>query len=375
MLKIKGHNLIVLTAMPNYPTGNIFPEYGGIFKSETVDQIIVKRCYIFPSNSTKLLPRLLNYFSFVLSSTIIGIFSLEKVDIIMTESPPLFLGISGYILSRVKKAKLVFNVSDLWPESAVNLGVIGEGIPLKISRWLESFCYKKSRIVTGQSKEIVKNITDRFPNCEVYRLSNGVDVTTYNPEQKSDILENWSNGRRYTAVYAGLFGIAQGLEQVIDAAKVLMDHNTDLQILLVGDGPEKDKLVGLVRDKGLNNVSIVDSQDKSVMPQIWASATIGIIPLKQYIPGAVPSKLYEVMASGIPVIFIGQGEPVDIVNQSKCGLTVKPYDTTALVDSINTLLTNPDKRKIYGSNGVNEVFENYNRTKIVDSFNDYICRL
>ena len=113
-----------------------------------------------------MIPRLLSYFSFVLSSLVIGVFKISKQDIIITESPPLFLGFSGFLLSKIKGARWVFNVSDLWPESAVQLGIIKDGFSLKLSKIFEEFFYKKSWLITGQSKEIVKNIRDRFPNLK-----------------------------------------------------------------------------------------------------------------------------------------------------------------------------------------------------------------
>ena len=162
--------------MPSYPLNKIFDGYGGIYMKEELDGIDIIRSYIYPSNSVKLISRLFNYFSFVFSSLIVGLFVLPKKDILITESPPLFLGITGYVLSRGKGAKWIFNVSDLWPESAVNLGVIGKGLPLTISFKLEEFFYKKSWLVLGQSKGIVKNINERFPWVDTYLLSNGVDV-------------------------------------------------------------------------------------------------------------------------------------------------------------------------------------------------------
>ena len=143
-LNENNFEVTVLTSMPNYPTGKIFDGYANFFKSEKIDGINVIRSFIYPSKSTKIIPRLLSYFSFVLSSLFIGVFKISKQDIIITESPPLFLGFSGFLLSKVKGARWVFNVSDLWPESAVQLGIIKDGISLKLSKILEEFFYKKS---------------------------------------------------------------------------------------------------------------------------------------------------------------------------------------------------------------------------------------
>jgi len=371
-LKNKGHSLTILTAMPNYPTGKVFEGYRGCFRKESLNNINIIRTYIYPSKSIKLIPRLWNYFSFVLSSMFVGIFTLPKCDLLISESPPLFLGISGFCLSKFKKAKWIFNVSDLWPESAVNLAVIGNGILLKLSNMLESFCYKKSWLVTGQSKEIVKNIRERFPLVETYRLSNGVDVENFNPHQKSDILLPWSKGKKYTAVYAGLHGIAQGLEQIIKAAIQLETIIPQLQIILIGDGPEKALLINLVKEYNITNVFFVDPQPKYKMPGIWASADIALIILKQYIPGAVPSKLFEAMASGVPVLMVAEGEPKEIVDKSKCGFVVQPDDIDGIVSAVRALVENRELRVDMGKCGRIEVEKNYNRNIIFNGFHTYL---
>ena len=368
----QGHEMTILTAMPNYPTGKLFVGYGRFYRKESIDGINVIRSYIHPSKSVKLIPRLWNYFSFVWSSLFVGIFILPKCDVLMTESPPLFLGISGFILSRVKGAKWIFNVSDLWPESAVNLGIIGNGIPLKLSKRLEAFFYKKSWLVTGQSREIVQNIRGRFPQVESYRLSNGVDVEKFDPRQQSDILQQWSVGKKMTVVYAGLHGIAQGLDQIIKAAVKLDKTVPELQIILIGDGPEKTQLADLAKQLNISNITFVDPQTKDKIPEIWASADIALISLKQYLPGAVPSKLYEAMASGVPVVIIAEGEPAGIVNNSKCGLVIQPYDIDGIADAIKTLVNNRDIRMHMGKNGRATVEKFYDRKLILHRFLHYM---
>jgi len=371
-LRKHGHEMTILTAMPNYPSGKLFEGYGGWYSKENIDGISIIRSYIFPSNSVKLVPRLWNYFSFVLSSLFVGIFALPKCDVLLTESPPLFLGISGFFLSKIKGAKWIFNVSDLWPESAVNLGLIGDGLPLKLSKILESFCYKKSWFVTGQSREIVRNISERFPKVEIYRLSNGVDIERFNPKQKSDILKQWSNGKELTAVYSGLHGIAQGLDQIIKAAVELEKTVPELQIILIGDGPEKDQLIDSAEELNISNFTFVEPQTKEKMPGIWASANIALISLKQYIPGAVPSKLYEAMASGVPVIMIGEGEPEHIVKSANCGVTVKPNNQNALVEAFIKLANDQKLKNAFGNNGRSYVKEHFNRENIMNEFLKYL---
>ncbi|MEJ2648328.1 MAG: glycosyltransferase family 4 protein, partial [Sedimentisphaerales bacterium] len=219
-----GHEVTVITALPNYPLGQLYAGFGGIFKREVRNGVSIIRTWIYPTKSVELLPRLFNYFSFVISSLLLGILFLPRADYLITESPPLFLGISGFLLSRLKRAKWIFNVSDLWPESAVRLGVIGEGFPLTISEKLELFCYQKAWLVTGQSAEILRGVKHKCPKGNTFHLSNGVDSTLFRPELRSGDLHNeLGEGVECVAIYAGLHGIAQGLNQIIEAARMLND--------------------------------------------------------------------------------------------------------------------------------------------------------
>ena len=133
----QGHQVVVLTAMPNYPHGHIFPGYGGFVRREDREGVSVIRCWLYPAQSARLVPRLASYFSFVLSSLLFGLFMLRRLDYLMTESPPLFLGVSGWLLALRTRARWIFNVSDLWPESAVHLGVVSDGWGLRAAkaRW------------------------------------------------------------------------------------------------------------------------------------------------------------------------------------------------------------------------------------------------
>ncbi|HET6272575.1 MAG TPA: glycosyltransferase family 4 protein, partial [Bacteroidota bacterium] len=141
----RGHDVVVLTAMPNYPKGEIYPGYGGLYRKETRDGVKVIRTFIYPTQRADYLHRLANYFSFVLSSAVFGSFFLPRTDYLLVESPPLFLGMSGFWLSRLKGSCMIFNVSDLWPESATRLGILRpDGMAYRSSAWLEGFCYRRA---------------------------------------------------------------------------------------------------------------------------------------------------------------------------------------------------------------------------------------
>lgn len=364
----RGHDVIVLTAMPNYPTGKIFPGYKGLVMRECYNKVTVIRSFIYPSRNSGIFPRLANYFSFVLSSLCVGLVTIPHIDFLITQSPPLFLGISGYFLSRVKRARWIFNVSDLWPESAVRLGLLENGVRLKLARSLETFCYKKAWLVTGQSQEIVQNITSRFPNVPTYHLSNGVNTSVFTPECRSELArQELGGGHACIAVYSGLLGVAQGLDQLLLAASMLASVR-ELTFVFVGEGREKERLVQMSSELQLNNVRFLGPYPREMIPTILASSDIALVPLRTRIPGAVPSKLYEAMAAGLPVILIANGEAADIVKDTQAGIVVQPGDVESLASVLLDLSSDHEKRKQLGANGRRASTEQFDRRLIAAKF-------
>jgi colanic acid biosynthesis glycosyl transferase WcaI len=244
----KGIQVTVLTAMPNYPLGYVYSGYGGWSKIEEIDGIRVIRTAIFPTQSTGKLPRLLSYFSFIFSSLLFGSWKIEKADFVLTESPPLFLGMAGLILNRWKGARWIFNISDLWPESVVELGILSRtSFGYKISRALEGFLYKKSWLVTGQSKTILAYLYERFPELRTYHLPNGVDTQFFRAD------ETVSKSEIFRFIYAGLHGLAQGLDQTLLALQKA-PANVEISLTFVGDGPEKKQLIQMARELNMDRV-------------------------------------------------------------------------------------------------------------------------
>jgi len=365
-LRKRGFKVKVLTAMPNYPKGRLFDGYGGLRLKEILNGIPVTRTWIYPTNKLGIFPRLLNYFSFVFSSLFLGIWGQGKIDYLLTESPPLFTGISGYLLSRIKRARWIFNVSDLWPESAVRLGALKKGWGLKLASWLEEFCYRKAWLVTGQSRSILADIQGRFPNVSTYHLSNGVDTELFGPDNfQSNIRKKLSPTGDLIYFYGGLHGLAQGLEQILLAAK---NAPKGVHFVLMGDGPEKEALIAKANQLNLNNVSYFDPVEKQEMPAILASVDVCLVPLKMDLPGAVPSKLYEAMASAKPVILIAEGEARDIVVDNNVGLTVKPGDIQGIIKAVELLSSDPILRQNLGKNGIKTARNYFSREKIVQDF-------
>jgi glycosyltransferase involved in cell wall biosynthesis len=369
----RGHSVTVLTGMPNYPTGRIQAGYGGTLLREHKDGINLIRTFVFATQQARLAPRIANYLSFVTSSAIMGSLLLAHADFLLVESPPLFLGLSGMWLSRMKRARMIFNVADLWPESAVQLGLLGrESKAFKASLLLEKICYSQAWLITGQSRSILSDIHKRFPGKPTFHLSNGVDTCKFRPDRWTEAARaTLSRNGECVVLYAGLHGLAQGLDQALDAAEQLQ-NDTGIRFVLIGDGPEKNQLLNSAKRRNLSNVRFLDPRPAAEMPSLIASADIVLVPLKKYIPGAVPSKLYEAMASARPVVLVAEGEAAELVCQHKAGIGIKPGAINDLVWAIRRLHMDPPLRRTLGQNGRRATEQIFDRTRIAKRFIDHL---
>ncbi|WP_317898211.1 glycosyltransferase family 4 protein [Aurantibacillus circumpalustris] len=369
-----GVDITVLTAMPNYPQMEIYERYKDKkYVYEEVEGLKVHRSSIYVSKSKSIFKRLRNYFSFVYSSARIGNSKLDNFDFLLCESPPLFLGYSAMFLAKRKRAKLIFNVSDLWPESAEKLGVVNNKCLLKLAYNLEKRLYERSVLVTGQTQGICSNIQQRFPAVKTYWLPNGVDLNYYDPDQV--INSNWRQKNNFSEadfifLYAGIIGIAQGLEVILKAAKEFKAH-TSVKFVLMGSGPEKTKLLALKEKLQLINVTFLEPVTKKEMPSVLKGINAAIVPLRKLdlFLGAIPSKLFENLSMKIPVLLGVDGEARDLfVKQGNCGLYFEPENVSELVKTISTLVSDRELSKCLGENGRSFVNQHFNREIIAEKF-------
>ena len=376
-LQKKGVEIEVLTAMPNYPSMEIHEEYKGKwYVREEMNGMRIHRAWIWVGKSKSILPRLLNYFSFVFTSLWIGCFKLSKADYLLCESPPLFLGISAVLFKRTKKAKLIFNVADLWPESAEKLGLITNKTLLKITSRLEEYLYKSSALITGQAQGIVKNIQQRFPSKTVYWLPNGVDLSFYNPDKTSTRWreENGFAPNDFIILYAGIIGHAQALEIVLKSA-ALTKKQPAIKWILLGSGPEKEKLLAMQKEMNLTNVYFYPPVPKSTMPEILKAVDASLVPLRKIdlFLGIIPSKVFEAMAMKIPLLLGVDGESKELfIEQGKAGLAFIPEDAEDLVKNALHLYNNKEESLKFGENGRSYAEANFNRDTIAEKFYNFL---
>ena len=371
-LKAAGHHVEVQTGMPNYPKMRVFEGYRRrLFHFEKIDGIEVRRSWIFVTRSKSIFPRLLNYFSFVFSSLISGIRA-KSVDYVFCESPPLFLGISAWLIAKVRGAQLIFNVSDLWPESAEKLGIVGEGLPLRMAYRLEAWLYRKSFLVTGQTQGIVNDIKVRFPNVSTIWLPNGIDEDVVaNVERDTSWRKQYGVEGKKVFIYAGVLGHAQGLEVIIMAAKRLRSHE-EIAFVIVGDGPLSEDLQELNRNQEAG-VVFIPNTPKQILLGMVADVYAYIVPLKKLdlFKGAIPSKLFDPLGFGVPILLGVEGEAKSLfIDDARAGLAFEPENDEELALSVIKFVEDPEGREQMGRNGLEYVGLNFDRRVIAERLID-----
>ncbi len=379
-LRANGIQVEVLTALPNYPEMKIFPAYlGKKYVKEEMSGITVHRTTIYVAQSKSIVKRLLNYFSFVRSSWKRGK-KFEKFDFVLCESPPLFLGYTAMKLSRKLNAKLIFNVSDLWPESAVKLGIVTNKFLLKMAYRLEAKIYRRSFLITGQTQGIVSDIKKRFPEKDVYWLPNGVDLKRYDPTTVKGCGFRQKNGIApddLVFFYGGIIGHAQGLEVILSAAEKFLNEKK-VHFVIMGSGPLKNELKAIAERKALHNVLFADPVGRTEIGSIISEMDASIIPLKKIdlFTGAIPSKIFEVLAMEKPILLGVDGEARSLfIDQGNSGWFFEPENTEELCKCIREIVINPELLRTKGQNGRNFVAQKFNRDKIAQAFIEELHKL
>lgn len=377
-LNRQGHDVRVLTALPNYPTGRIFEGYRGrLFVRETRDGIPVFRSWVYAAQSARMLPRLANYFSFCLSS-LLAFFWIGKPDVIFVDSPPLFLALTALLLARVKGARWIMNISDLWPDAVADSGLVESGVLLRAAHWLERFLYQHADFMGTVTEGIGKILLERkgVPADKLLFLPIGVDTNLFRPRVADrSLLESHNLVGKSVFIYAGTLGHSQGLRLLVEAAEALRARE-DIAVVFVGDGPVKGELRAMKTERGLANVMFIEPVPLSEMPRWWSVARGALVPLKnqQIHLSARPSKSLPALASGVPVIYSGRGEMAEILSDAKAGLVVPPGQREPLVESILRLTEDRALALQLGQNGRRLCEEEFNWGRVVQRWLEELRR-
>src|SRR5437588_4819103 len=252
----RGYEVTVLTTVPNYPTGIVPPQYRGhLIQQESLEGVRVVRVWSYTSPNRGFLRRILAQLSFGCLAPVLGGKAVGRPDVIIVESPPLFDAIAARLLAWYKRCPFIFTVSDLWPESAIQLGMLRHHMLIRLAEWLEWSTYQRARLVWAVTEGIRQSLLQRgLPAERVFLLTNGVDTATFRPMPKEQARTELGWDERFTVIYAGTHGLAQGLTTVLEAAERLRECPA-IRIVLAGDGAEKEDLVIQAQERDLKNVT------------------------------------------------------------------------------------------------------------------------
>jgi len=354
-LQSSGHLVTVVTSLPNYPTGRTFPGYRRrLFARETRDSgVEIFRVWTYPATGSGS-SRYLNYLSFLATSPLL-LFRVGRPDVMFVESPPLTTAVIGWIFGLVKRAPMVLNIADLWPDAVVELGLVSEAGPtVKLARILERWSYRKAAMLSHATLGIGERLREK--GIEQHRLifvPNGADTNVFTPKPRSDLLASELGlTDRKVMLFAGTHSVAAGMEVLLETAELLRD-NPSIVLLVVGDGPTKQDLVDESQRRGLRNLMFLDPVQPERVAELYSISVAGLVTLVDS-PVARemrPAKMFPPLACGKPVIYSGSGEGAELIRKHDMGVVVGPGDAQAFAASISDIAGDSRLAKSMGENG------------------------
>jgi len=351
-----GHEVHVVTSLPWYRNHSVEQEWKGRpVRRGRYGPATVTRLHPFPTDKGNLVARALGFMGLTSLATVAGLAARGPFHGVLAVSPPLTFGLAGWILARRHHCPLVFNVQDVFPDVAFEVGAIRSPIVLRFLRWLERTTYRRSDAVTVLSEDLAANVRAKIsgtPQPLVRVIPNFVDVEAIRPMSRfTGYRSELGIGDRTVVMYAGNLGHSQSLDLVVEAARQHRDRH-DLVYVINGGGVRFDELLTMSRD--LSNLVVVGYQPVERVAEVLATADMHLVPLRAGLTASsVPSKTYSVLAAGRPLVAsVDEGSEVArVVAEAGAGLNVPPDDVDALVAAIERLAGNPAERQAMGGRG------------------------
>jgi glycosyltransferase involved in cell wall biosynthesis len=363
-----GHSVRVVAGIPNWPTGEVHPAYRRrVHVRERLAGMDVVRTWVLPARNEGRLKRIANHVSFAASGPLSAAVGMPA-DVVVATSPPLFAAAAGAAVARLRRIPFVFDVRDLWPDAIFALGQLDRPSVRRALRSLEARLYRSASAVVAVSEDFVDPIRRRGAT-RVEVIPNGADLDAFQPGPQDQALRaelGWDG--RFVVLYAGTLGMAHGLMRVIDAAEAAgrRQDTNDVLFAFVGEGAERPELERETDRRGLANVRFHPLQPRERMPSLYRAADACLVSLRPLplFDGFIPSKLFEIMASGRPVLAAVAGRPLDLVLEAGAGLAVGQDDPEPLVEGIRTLRADPDLASEMGRRGRTFVQARYDRAAL-----------
>ena len=365
-----GHDVTVVTCAPNHPAGQLYPGYRNkLWQEETVDGVRVIRLWTFLAANEGFLPRIANYLSY-LFSIVFWMWRLPRADMVMSTSPQFFCGLAGWFLKR-RKRPWVLEIRDLWPESIVTVGAMKRGAAIRAIEKVEAFAYRHADLVVSVTDGFVPHIRARRPDGPIVVIKNGVDLSRFarDPAAADAFRAEHGLTGKFVASYVGTHGMAHGLQAVIAAAERLRNR-PDIAFLMVGGGAERETIKRVRDAKGLANIVMLDQLPKAAMPAVWGASDAALVLLKRVdtFKTVIPSKMFEAMALGVPMILGVEGEAKALMDEGKAGIAITPEDDAELAAAILRLADDPGLGRRIGTSAQAFVREQFDREKLAKAY-------
>ena len=336
-----GHRVTVVTGVPNFPEGKVYPGYTNrLYQRETIDGIDVVRVKTYISANRGFAGRILDYLSFMVSGGLAALFQ-ERPDVVVATSPQFFTSVAGWAVAALRRRPFVFELRDLWPDSIQAVGAMRGRLALRALETLELFLYRRATRVVSVTRSFSDNLGRRGIDREkIAVVRNGVDLSRYAPEQRDAALaREFGVEGKFVVGYLGTHGMAHALHRVLEAADMLRQRD-DIHFLFVGAGAARDALVAQAQRLNLKNVSFHASVPKDTMPRVWSLCDLGLVHLKreELFTTVIPSKIFECFGMGVPVLFAGpEGEGAAIVREHAAGVVVPAESPSTLCETVTRL--------------------------------------
>jgi len=339
-----GHEVTVVTCVPNCPSGVVFEGYRNRLRPqlEVLDGVRVVRVWTYVAPNAGTVRRILNYLSYMISAVLVAI-RLPRPDVVIATSPQFFCGWAGVLLHWLRRVPLVLEIRDIWPDSIETVGAIRFRPVLRFLEWLERRMYLAADHVVTVGEGYRQNILKKVDLGErISVITNGVDLKRFVPQgPDARFLHQWDLEGAFVCSYVGTIGMAHGLEVVIEAARLLRARGRrDIRFCLVGDGAERARLENLARQAGVSDLVVFTGrQPKEEIPPILASSDACLVHLRpcELFGTVLPSKLFEIMAMGRPIILGVNGQARDIVRQAEAGVEIEPGSAQGLAEAVERL--------------------------------------
>lgn len=372
----EGHEVQVVTCFPNHPTGVIPEKYRGLkYLREEADGITIHRSYVYATPNKGFIKKTTGHISFMFSSVLFCLKKTGKADVVITSSPTFFSIFSGYYFSRRKNVPFILEIRDLWPAAIVELGVLKNKFIINLLERMEMFFYRKSNKLVMVTKAFKQNLIDRgIKEDKIEVVTNGYDEGLYYVQDRdNDLVRTYNLENKFVVGYVGAHGISQALDKIICVAEQLKGDN-DIQFVFIGEGADKEKLIKMVEEKGLSNVLFIDAQPKHMIPKFYGISDVCLIPLRniELFKTFIPSKMFEILACGVPIVASVEGEAAEILRESGGAIVVPPEDVNAIKEAIIRIKTHPELKGEMGEKGLKFVKKYYTRQALSNKYLDII---